>query len=276
MSSRETKKRRVPIFLYHGVSECDADAIRDPIYALPGAAINAQVAWLREHGCATVPLDALLARAGGEEGSCVITIDDCLASAYTHLFPLLLSAGYRAVLFPVAGMVGRRGWVGWGDLDEMRRAGMEIGSHTVTHANLAAIPPDEATRELRESKKLLEDRLGVRVKFLSLPGGYHSATLTAAAIEAGYEAICGSAFGYSRYGADRYALKRFCLRRGDGEVIIRRIMRGAFMPLSARYLRERGKGLCRRLMGERLYAAVRGALITRGAYKTLPRFPVNG
>jgi len=275
MSFREMKKRRVAIFLYHGVNESGADAIRDPIYALPIAAISAQITWLREHGCTAIPLDTLLSPSGGEGDACVITVDDCLASAYTHLFPLLMSAEYRAVLFPVAGMVGRKGWVSWSELDEMRRAGMEIGSHTMTHANLAAIPRDELEREVSESKKLLEDRLGARVRFLSLPGGYQGASITAAAVETGYDAICGSVFGYGHYGADRYALKRFCLKGGDGELIVRRIMRGAYAPLAARYLRERGKNLCRRLMGEKLYAAVRGALIPRGASKTLPRFPVG-
>jgi peptidoglycan/xylan/chitin deacetylase (PgdA/CDA1 family) len=269
------KKIRVPIFLYHGVVESDADAVRDPIYSLPEASIGAQVAWLREHGCAAIPLDALLLPAAFDENTFVITVDDCFASAYTHIFPLLTKAGFPAVLFPVAGMVGRNGWVSWRELDEMRRAGMEIGSHTMTHANLTAIPLDELNRELGESKKLLEDKLGAQVKFLSLPGGYRGPAVTAAAIEAGYEAICGSTFGYNRYGWDRYALKRFCFKRGDGEATVRRIMEKSFAPLAMRYLKEGGKDLCRRLMGERLYAAARGALIPRGAYKKLPRFPLN-
>lgn len=269
------KKTRVPIFLYHGVSESGADAIRDPIYALPNAAIGAQIAWLRGHGCAAAPLEALLSPMARNGDVFVITVDDCFVSVYTHLFPLFMESKFRAVLFPVVGMAGRKGWVGWRELDEMRRGGMEIGSHTMTHANLTAISRDELKRELGESKKLLEDKLGARVKFLSLPGGYHGAAVTAAAIEAGYEAICGSTFGYGRYGGDRYALKRFCFKRGDGEAMVRRIMGESFAPLAARYLKERGKDLCRSLMGERLYAAMRGSLIPRGAYKKLPRFPLG-
>ena len=267
------KKTRVPIFLYHGVSESDVDAVRDPIYALPIAAIGAQIAWLRGHGCAATPLDSLLSLPARDENAFVVTVDDCLASAYTRLFPLFAGAGFQAVLFPVAGMVGRKGWVSWRELDEMRRGGMEIGSHSMTHAHLTAITPHELNRELCASKKLLEDRLGVRVKFLSLPGGYHGPAVTAAAIEAGYEAICGSVFGYHRYGRDRYALQRFCFKRGDGDRMVRRIMGKSLTPLATRYLRERGKDMCWRLMGEGLYAAVRGTLIPRGAYKKLPRFP---
>lgn len=269
------KKTRVPIFLYHGVSESGADAVRDPIYALPIAAIGAQIAWLRDHGCAAMPLDALRSSESQGGNPFVITIDDCLASAYTHIFPLLAGAGFQAVLFPVAGMVGQKGWVSWPELDEMRKSGMEIGSHSMTHANLAAIPPDELKQELGGSKKLLEDKLGAQVRFLSLPGGYRGSAVTSAAVEAGYEAICGSEFGYNRYGGDRYALRRFCLKRGDGEAAVRRVMGRSLAPLAARCLKERGRDLCRRLMGERLYAAVRGTLIPRGAYKGLPRFPVE-
>ncbi len=116
--------KTVPIFLYHGVSESGADAIRDPIYALPFDAIRAQIAWLRGHGCISLPLDALLSPSEREEGVFIVTVDDCLASTYTHLFPLLISAEYRALLFPVAGMVGRKGWVSWSELDEMRRGGI--------------------------------------------------------------------------------------------------------------------------------------------------------
>jgi peptidoglycan/xylan/chitin deacetylase (PgdA/CDA1 family) len=269
------KKTRVPIFLYHGVSESDADAVRDSIYALPIASIRAQIAWLREHDCAAMSLDSILAPSESSENKFVITVDDCLASAYTQLFPLFMESRFPSVLFPVVGMVGRKGWVSWSELDEMRKGGMEIGSHSMTHANLTVIPQDELQRELGESKKLLEDKLGVRVKFLSLPGGYHGATVTEAAIEAGYEAICGSVFGYNRRGGDRYALKRFCLKRGDGEATVRRIMAKSLTPLATRYLQERGKDLGRRLMGERLYAAVRGTLIPRGAHKELPRFPIR-
>src|SRR5437870_1551006 len=52
----------------------------------------------------------------------------------------------------------------WDDLREMSRMGFEIGSHTVNHVNMAAVSLDEARRELVESRKTLEDRLGQRVR----------------------------------------------------------------------------------------------------------------
>ena len=59
----------------------------------------------------------------------------------------------------------------WDDLREMSRMGFEIGSHTVNHVNMAAVSLDEARRELVESRKTLEDRLGQRVRWFAYPFG---------------------------------------------------------------------------------------------------------
>lgn len=49
--------------------------------------------------------------------------------------------------------------------------GFEIGSHTCSHANMGAVDPNQAIRELFESKQVLEDRLGVPVRWLAYPFG---------------------------------------------------------------------------------------------------------
>lgn len=268
-------RRGSPILLYHGVAGCGEDAIRDPLYALSLDAFRAHLAFLRARGCGAVTLGEFLARGGACGNDCVITIDDGLASAAAHLFPALVQAGLRAVIFPVAGMVGRRGWVTWAQLGEMRRAGFEVGSHGMTHANLAAVLPREAKEELAGSKRLLEDRLGARVSYLSLPGGYRGPSTAELAAEAGYEAICGSRFGRNSLPPDRLDLRRFCLRSADAAETVGRIMEGAFWPLAFRYVRERGKGIGRSLLGGRLYAAIRNRLIPAGAHTTLPRFPIQ-
>jgi len=57
----------------------------------------------------------------------------------------------------------------WSQLAAMRRAGHVIGSHSMTHPNLTRIGLLEARRELCESKRLLEDRLGEPVTHFSYP-----------------------------------------------------------------------------------------------------------
>jgi peptidoglycan/xylan/chitin deacetylase (PgdA/CDA1 family) len=85
----------------------------------------------------------------------------------------------------------------WDDVREMANLGFEIGSHTVTHCNMADVSVDEARRELSDSKSTLEDRLGRPVKWFAYPfGGRQNfgPERLPLVTEAGYEG-CVSAFG---------------------------------------------------------------------------------
>jgi peptidoglycan/xylan/chitin deacetylase (PgdA/CDA1 family) len=58
--------------------------------------------------------------------------------------------------------------------DEVRnlhRAGMQIGAHTVTHPILTKLTPDEARREIQDSRTYLESLLGERVSLFAYPNG---------------------------------------------------------------------------------------------------------
>jgi len=57
----------------------------------------------------------------------------------------------------------------WEQARELRGRGHVVGSHTVTHPNLAQTGADEISREFGESKKLLEEKLGEPVCHFSYP-----------------------------------------------------------------------------------------------------------
>ena len=59
----------------------------------------------------------------------------------------------------------------WSDIKEMKKAGMDIGSHTKTHRVLSTLPESELTEELSGSKSVLEYHLGQSVYALSYPVG---------------------------------------------------------------------------------------------------------
>ena len=85
----------------------------------------------------------------------------------------------------------------WDDVREMHKLGLEFGSHTVTHANLGQVSFNQAQREIIESKKTLEQRLNVPVRWLAYPfGGVKDlrSELLSYIEEAGYDG-CLSAFG---------------------------------------------------------------------------------
>jgi peptidoglycan/xylan/chitin deacetylase (PgdA/CDA1 family) len=137
-----------------------------------------------------------------------ITFDDCyrdnLAAARVlaeHGLPatFFVPTAYLGTdhVFPWDRHLKRMPNLTWEDLHEMHRLGFEIGSHTATHADLGAVSREEATREIVESKAILEDRLGGQVRWLAYPyGGRHNFRSDWLPLlkAAGYEG-CVSAFG---------------------------------------------------------------------------------
>lgn len=85
----------------------------------------------------------------------------------------------------------------WDDVKEMAALGHDIGSHTVTHADLGQIDEEQTRFELAESKRVLEDRLQRPARYFAYPfGGQQNFRPERLPLvyEAGYEA-CFSGFG---------------------------------------------------------------------------------
>jgi len=125
-----------------------------------------------------------------------ITFDDGLQSFYDNAYPLLEEKNIKSTIFPVAGLIGKTG--GWdvmghtshmsaAMLKEIAMKGHEIGSHSLTHANLVWLGDDELMKELRDSKAILEDIIGKPVVSLSFPFGCWNKRVWDAAKSAGYE-----------------------------------------------------------------------------------------
>ena len=72
------------------------------------------------------------------------------------------------------------------EMQELLDMGMEIGSHTVSHAVLTELPDVEVDREMGNSRRKLEDLLGVAVTSFCYPKGRFSTRITQRARLAGY------------------------------------------------------------------------------------------
>lgn len=102
--------------------------------------------------------------------------------------------------------------ISWPQVQEMGTAGIEFGSHTVTHPNLTCISAEDLDKELLDSKRMLEDRLQCSIDSIAYPIGTSSAFNTRV-IEA--TARHGFKLGVTYLsGANQLSsLKRFELRR---------------------------------------------------------------
>jgi peptidoglycan/xylan/chitin deacetylase (PgdA/CDA1 family) len=76
----------------------------------------------------------------------------------------------------------------------LRRQGFEIGSHGLNHTRLTQVSPAEASNEVLESKRRLEDLLQEPIAGLALPFGHYNDAVLHAAWAAGYRRVMTSDF----------------------------------------------------------------------------------
>lgn len=149
----------------------------------------------------------------------------------------------------------------WGDLSSLLEAGMEVGSHSLTHACPSTLSPDALRHELAESKRVLEEGLGAAVDFVSSPTGYDSRRFGPLAREAGYRAALQGVIGLNRRSTGLFALRRFVLKRSmDLDTFRRLVAPGsrAYVPLR---IRQAARNAVRRVIGVRGYEALRRLLL---------------
>jgi peptidoglycan/xylan/chitin deacetylase (PgdA/CDA1 family) len=93
----------------------------------------------------------------------------------------------------------------WDELRELRRAGMDVQSHTRTHRVLQTLTPEELRDELAGSRRDLETELGEEIRAVAYPVGFpivDRPDIARAIYEAGYELGFSSTGGTARLGRD--------------------------------------------------------------------------
>jgi peptidoglycan/xylan/chitin deacetylase (PgdA/CDA1 family) len=98
---------------------------------------------------------------------------------------------------------------------EMSAAGIEFGSHSVTHPVLSRVGPEQLAHELAASKRRIEEAIGKRVDTFAYPVGGEGAyndTVLAAVRDAGYRLAVSYRTGVATPGRwDPYAIPRLAI-----------------------------------------------------------------
>ena len=158
-----------------------------------------------------------------------VTFDDGFRNLLTNAAPVLAAHGVKACFYITTGLIEAPPErvleicrdqlymplpaepLSWDDVRELRAQGHEIGSHTVSHPNLAALSPLRLDEELRESRAELARRLGEPPVHFGAPYGNRgrfSPAVSAAARVAGYASCASAERGVNATGADLFALRR--------------------------------------------------------------------
>ncbi len=236
--------------MYHSVSRPGTPDLRPPGYWTTPEIFEAHLEALSSAGAAAVGLSDLLCFHRGEKTlpprPVVITFDDGYLNNFQEALPRLVRRGLTAVFFVTASAVGEPMMMGLPELAELRKAGMEIGSHGMSHVLYSGLPRTRLEWELRESRRVLEAGLGAPVDFFSLPRGYLPRCLPRLAREAGYRGMCVSRPGRNRAATDPFLWRRLTVRCGDGPELLAGLWGRWGAGYLRWYLREKVRTLARR------------------------------
>lgn len=183
---------RLPILMYRHVGDGPPPAV-PPADGLSVRTddFRAEMAHLTESGYRAVLLEDLAAVFEGAAalpaGPLVaLTFDDGGLDNYTVAYPILREFGLVATFFVVTEKVGGEGHMTWGQLEEMRAAGMSVQSLTRSHPDLTGLDPEALHTELTGSRTDIEEKLGGSVRVLCYPSGSYDDVVVDAARAAGY------------------------------------------------------------------------------------------
>jgi len=96
----------------------------------------------------------------------------------------------------------------WEQARKMAAQGIAFGSHTVTHPILTKLNLTQVEQELGNSKKIIEENLGVPCHFFAFPNGDFNQETIETLKRLGYVCACTQTFGSNQNGTDLFRLKR--------------------------------------------------------------------
>lgn len=157
---------------------------------------------------------------GERQGRVVgITFDDGYQNNVINALPVLRKYGFTATCYAVSSMIGGtnswdRGLVAEkplmtsADWRAWLNGGMDVGSHTRTHADLTKLTTDEAFNQIADSKSELENELDCEVRHFCYPYGRFNTAHRQLVQQAGYVTATTTHRGRVQQGNDLLTLRR--------------------------------------------------------------------
>jgi peptidoglycan/xylan/chitin deacetylase (PgdA/CDA1 family) len=183
----------VPILMYHRINVAGAsDPAMTRRLTVHPADFARQMRWLKRQGYRTITQqelhDALFRGRPLGPKPIMLTFDDGYRDVFFKASPILKRLGMKATAYVCSGRISGRdpSFLTWPLLRALEQRGIEIGSHTISHAGLTQLSSDAAFRELVQSRRTLEARLHHPVPWLAYPFGAYDGRIEALARRAGY------------------------------------------------------------------------------------------
>lgn len=207
------------VLMYHMVSEHRPKAKFNKLRVAPDQ-FEKQVKWLSEQGFTFVTMSELHQNWSTQmlaPKTVAITFDDGYADNLHQVFPVLEKYNAKATIYVVvdrhdrdwstykkahhnSGELAKEVKLTDAEVQQLVASGLiEIGSHTLTHANLASLDETQRQEELNESRSKLQALTGQAVESFAYPFGIYSDVDVKAAFNAGYTTATTTVEGIDPY-----------------------------------------------------------------------------
>lgn len=203
---------RVPILMYHVIAAPYPDSPYPALY-VPTAEFADQMRTLQRAGWHAVTLDQVWAnwRHGNRLPAkpFVITFDNGYRTQYTNGLPVLRRMGWVADLnIQLSGLPADQGGFQPGQVRGLIRAGWELDTQGISHADLVELDPTELHAQVASARRTLQRRYHVPVHWFCYPSGQYDATVVDAVKAAGYLGSTTVVPGWGNREETPYALPR--------------------------------------------------------------------
>lgn len=189
------RKTGAPILMYHAVgTEYGSDWPKSLI--MRPELFEEHLRYLKQEGYTIISVEQLahrLERGESVEKYIALSFDDGYRDNRTNALPIMQKYDAKGSFFVINKEMGDKYHMDEAQIKELIAAGMELGSHTYSHAPLAKIDTKYLVWELDTSRYWLKKKFdGYIVRTLAYPNGSYNKTVIEAARKYGfYRALTG-------------------------------------------------------------------------------------
>ena len=182
----KVEKYRVPILMYHYIRIApQTDKLGTKLSVTPSD-FDTQLKYFKDQNYTTIHMADLadpnkkeISKAYGEgKKPLVITFDDGYQDAYDNALPILSKYQFNATFYVIQDKIGQPNYLTQDEIDKLKKAGMEIGSHGLEHLDLTKMNPLEARRQIFNSKR--------NTQVFCYPSGKYNVMIAGLVQQAGY------------------------------------------------------------------------------------------
>jgi len=204
----------IPILTYHYLEAVQdgKDKLRVKLSVSPDA-FEEQLQALAEKKYRTIfvrEIPAILNGSGAVSLKHIaLTFDDGYEDFYIDAFPLLKKYNVKATVYVVNDFIGKPDYLTEGEIRVLLSSGLvEIGCHTLHHADLTKIPLDQARSEIADAKRQYEKKFARRMDTFAYPYGEFTRKIVALVKQAHFTAAVTTQKGFLQSSKNIFTLKR--------------------------------------------------------------------